>query len=287
MVTILDTISKTKNETLKTTGAPIKFVIFSSYGNDSIALIKWASEQQLDGVAVVFTDTQWMSDGWPERVEKAEAWVRSLGFTPYRTTSIGFRQLARDKKGFPTQRYQWCSYVLKIQPGMRWLAEHDPEARAVCLVGVRREESQDRKNFPAYLVKSENHGGRTMIAPFADLTEAERNLLIEKADWQVLPHRSRECRCINSNRNDMKNFTESDWQEIAAIEAEVGKNMFRPQRHMGATGALEVKKWALSPRGKYVAPEKMDDAVELEDAPEEEDFLGVRGSCDTFGECGS
>jgi 3'-phosphoadenosine 5'-phosphosulfate sulfotransferase (PAPS reductase)/FAD synthetase len=265
---------------------PIRFVIFVSYGNDSIALIQWAYENQIEGVAVVFTDTGWMADGWEERVEKGEEWVRSLGFTPYRTSSIGFRQLARDKKGFPTQRYQWCSYILKIEPGQRWLEEFDPDCRAICLVGVRREESQDRAEFPEWIIKSMNHGGRMMVAPFATYSEDARNSLIERAGWEVLPHRSRECRCINSNRKDMQRFTDSDWQAVKEIEQEVGKTMFRPQRHMGAAGADEVRKWANSGRGKYKAPVPMPDAVDLEDAPDEEDMLGNSGKCDTLGGCG-
>lgn len=270
------------------TNQPIRFVIFVSYGNDSIALIQWAHEQGIEGVAVVFTDTGWMADGWLERVERGEAWVRSLGFTPYRTSSIGFRQLAKDKKGFPTQRYQWCSYILKIEPGQRWLDEHDPDARAICLVGVRREESPDRADFPEWLVKSMNHGGRMLLAPFATFSEAERNALIERAGWEVLPHRSRECRCINSNRNDMRRFTDADWQAVKDIEQEVGKTMFRPQRHMGAVGADEVRKWANSPRGAYRPPVPMPNAVELEDAPVDADLFGGAGTnCDTFGGCGS
>lgn len=268
------------------TNQPIRFVVFVSYGNDSIALVQWAHENELEGVAVVFTDTGWMADGWAERVEKGEAWVRSLGFTPYRTSSIGFRQLARDKKGFPTQKFQWCSFILKIEPGQRWLAENDPDCRAVCLVGVRRNESQDRADFPEWLIKSMNHGGRMMVAPFATFSEVERNALIQRAGWEVLPHRSRECRCINSNRNDMKRFTDNDWQAVAEIEQEVGKPMFRPKRHMGAVGAAEVRKWANSPRGNYQPPEPMPDAVDLEDAPDEEDLFGTSGKCDTFGGCG-
>lgn len=263
---------------------PVRFVIFVSYGNDSIALIQWAREQELTGVAVVFTDTGWMADGWLERVDRCENWVRSIGFTPYRTHSIGFRELARRKKGFPTQRFQWCSYILKIEPGQRWLEEHDPDARAVCLVGVRREESQDRANFPEYLLNSANHGGRVLVAPFAHFTAEQRDELIRRAWFEVLPHRSRECRCINSNRSDMRRFTDADWQAVAGIEQEIGKPMYRPQRHMGAVGANEVRKWANSPRGQYRPPEPVADAVELEDAPDEEDFFG--GSCDTFGGCG-
>lgn len=270
------------------TNAAIRFVIFVSYGNDSIALLQWAKEQELEGVAVVFTDTGWAADGWMERVDLAEEWVRRNGFTPYRTSSIGFRQLARDKKGIPTQQFQWCSFILKIEPGRRWLEENDPDCRAVCLIGVRREESPDRADFPEWLIKSANHGGRMMVAPFATFTADQRDALILRAGFEILPHRSRECRCINSNHRDMQRFTDADWRAIAEVENEVGKTFFRPRRHMGAKGADQVREWANSPRGKYRPPEAMPDAVEPEDAPPEEDFLGVRaGKCDTFGGCGS
>lgn len=270
------------------TNTPIRFVIFVSYGNDSIALLQWAREQELEGVAVVFTDTGWAADGWMERVEKAEAWVRRVGFTPYRTSSIGFRQLARDKKGIPTQQFQWCSFILKIEPGRRWLQKNDPDCRAICLIGVRREESPDRADFPEWLIKSANHGGRMMVAPFATFAAEQRDALILRAGFDVLPHRSRECRCINSNRNDMRRFTDADWQAVAQVEDEVGKTFFRPKRHMGAKGAAQVREWANSQYGKYRPPEPMPGALEPEDAPPDEDFLGMRsGKCDTFGGCGS
>jgi hypothetical protein len=259
---------------------PIRFVIFSSYGNDSCALIQWAHENDLKGVAVVYTDTKWSADGWSKRVLQMELWCRRLGFMTFRMTSIGFKELARQKKGFPTQRYQWCSYVLKILPGQTWLAENDPHCNAICLVGVRREESQERANFPEYLINSANHGGRVMVAPFATWTEEERNGLLRRARIEPLPHRSRECKCINSNRVDLKRFTLADVAEIAAIESEIGKPMYRPQRHMGARGVAEVIKWAHSDRGKYVPPSVPVRALEdsdLDDNLPDENMLG----CDT------
>lgn len=246
-----------------------RFVIFTSYGNDSAALIQWAHEQELTDVAVVYSDTKWGTADWRTRVDIAECWVLGLGFRPFRTTSIGFAELARQKKGFPTQRYQWCSYVLKIEPGARWLAEHDPEKRAVCLVGVRREESRDRENFPRFLVNSANHGGRTMIAPLADYTETDRDVLLQRANIEVLPHRSRECKCINARKADIQRFTPDDIADIKALETEIGRPLYRPHRHLGATGIDEMVKWAASERGGYMPPER------------EEDILG----CDTFGAC--
>lgn len=110
-------------------------------------------------------------------------------------------------------------------------------------------------------------------APFVDFDAERRNALIVKAGFEVLPHRSRECKCINSKRADMRRFTDADWQEIEAAEAEIGKTMFRPHRHMGAKGAAEVRRWANSEHGKYSA-----------DAPAEENLLEC---VDTFGGCGS
>lgn len=240
--------------------APVRYVIFSSYGNDSCALIQWAHEWHLEGVAVVYSDTGWATADWAQRVEEKEAWARSLGFQTFRTKSIGFADLARQKKSFPKQLYQWCSGVLKIEPGREWLAEHDPECRAVCIVGVRRAEAKhskdDRASFPAFLARSEAHGGRCMLAPFAEYDEAARNVFLARAGIPVLPHRSRECRCINANKSDVARYGEADIAAIEALEAEIGQPLYRPARCMGAKGIREVVKWSKTPRGQYEPPEE-------------------------------
>ena len=50
----------------------------------------------------------------------------------------------------------------------------------------------------------------------------------------------------------MRRFAPADIAEIKDAEAEVGRNMFRPHRHMGAKGIEEVMRWAHSDRGKFV-----------------------------------
>lgn len=260
---------------------PPRFIIFASYGNDSVALIQWAYESELEDVLVVYSDTKWSSPDWQRRVDRMERWVHRLGFSASRTTSIGFVELARRKKAFPTQRYQWCSYILKIEPAMRWLEEHDPERRAVCLVGVRREESQDRQSFPEYLIRSGNHGDRVMIAPLAQMDEAGRDALLRRAGVEPLPHRSMECSpCINSNKADLRALTEDSIRQVEQLERDMDnefgltkngnpRTFFRPHRHGGAVGIREVVKWAHSDRGKY------------QPSDPEEDL----GGCDT-GFCG-
>jgi len=244
----------------------MRFVIFTSYGNDSCALIQWCHEQQLTDIACVYSDTGWAAGWWMQRVERMERWVAGLGFTHHRTESIGFVGLARQKKAFPSNRYQWCSGILKIEPGERWLEQNDPDKRAVCLVGVRREESEDRSEFPRFLASSPSHGGRVMLAPCADWTEETRNVFLERANIVPLKHRSMECSpCINASRGDLIVAAQDEERiaEIEALEIELGLGgeltangktkgaMFRPSNKMGATGIREVVEWAKSGRGGY------------------------------------
>lgn len=239
----------------------IQYVLFASYGNDSIALMQWAKEntQPFGQVVTLFSDTGWMAPWWAGRIEHAEAVSRRYGFLPLRTASIGLESLVKKKKGWPRQGMQFCTEELKITPALRWLDTHDPYCLATCLVGVRREESANRADFPKYDPLSVRHGGRIMEAPLADYGEMQRNALIERAGFRVLPHRSKECfPCINDNRSDLQLLDEEAIAKVERIEAEMGvtskgkpRTMFRPYRHMGATGIREIVRWANSARGQF------------------------------------
>lgn len=254
-------------------------VIFASYGNDSVALVQWAHEARLRNVYVLYSNTGWAAKWWPERVKKMESWAASLGFTPVRTTSEGMENLVFRKKGWPRQGMQFCTTELKILPAMAWLDKHDPCGLATCMVGVRREESKERSRFPEYLEMSANHGDRALRAPLVDHTEADRNALLARAGVEPLPHRSKECfPCINANRRDLLLLAkdQSRIDKIADIEKRLGvtrngkpRTMFRPYRHMGATGIKEIVRWAESARGKFT----LDDGT-------------GGGNCDT-GMCGT
>ena len=66
----------------------------------------------------------------------------------------------------------------------------------------------------------------------------------------------------------MRRFAEADILEIEDAEAEIGRPLFRPHRHMGAVGIREVIRWAHSPRGKYSSE------------PEEDMFSCPAGWCE-------
>jgi 3'-phosphoadenosine 5'-phosphosulfate sulfotransferase (PAPS reductase)/FAD synthetase len=231
------------------------FVLFTSWGNDSIAAAQLMHEYGLPRhrrCVALFSDTGWAEPAWLDRVAAAEAWAQSLGFATHRTQSVGFAELARKRKTFPRGLMQFCTGELKIEPAKRWLEHHDPERIAVAVNGVRRAESQRRAQTPVFVPVSDSHGGRSLWSPLAEFSDEDRNALIARTPFELLPHRSLECSpCIFSSRADLRNVSEERVAEIEQLESEIGRVMFRPKAYAGAEGVREVIRWAQSDRGKY------------------------------------
>lgn len=242
------------------TGVPtMKYVISSSFGNDSVALMKWASLARLDNVEIVFCDTGWGSPEWNKRVDEMEQIAKlELGYETTRVYPVmGFEELIRHKKGFPGQKYQWCSLHLKITPFLEYMDIIDPDCEATIMIGKRRAESANRAETPEFINNSEYHGDRTVWHPLYKHSDQERDALLEEINVAPLPHRSMECYpCVNANRTDMRTVDENRIVRIEALEAAVDNTMYRPYRHMGAKGIREVMRWAHSERGKFEAEEE-------------------------------
>ena len=219
-------------------------IISSSYGNDSVALIQWAIEQGLPDVYVVYCDTGWAAPGWDDRVSECENWVREIGFIHIRVKSMGMEELVLMKKGFPANQYQFCTAHLKGIPFLTWIDEIDPQRRAMVMVGKRRAESRARAETPMYVYASEPHGERLLYHPLYMHTNEDRDALVRRAGFEILPHRSQECSpCVNANRADFKLMTTEQIERVCALEVELGKPMFRPKR-FGAIGIHGVIAWA-------------------------------------------
>lgn len=220
------------------------FVLSSSYGNDSIALIQWASDQGIKDLIVAYCDTGWSTPWWGERVRQGEALAKSYGFDVARIQSIGMQQLVRDRKGFPGNGMQFCTSELKIFPFIEWIDKADPGRNAVVMIGKRRAESPNRSQTPEYIESSEIHGGRKVWHPLYLHTDEERNALVAKTGMKLLAHRSLECNpCVNANREDFLRLSAGEIERVNDLECEVGKPMFRPKR-FNAMGIHGVIVWA-------------------------------------------
>lgn len=229
------------------------YIIFASYGNDSIALMQFAHEKNLKNVAVIYSDTGWSSPLWHERICCGEELAEYYGFTPIRIKSEGMEALVKRKKGWPMGGgAAFCTAELKVKPAAFWLDQVDPNGDATCMVGVRREESANRAQHPEWVDSSDNHGGRELWSPLVRHKEKERNELIARAGFDVLAHRSSECfPCVHANISDLRQLDEESIARVERIEKEMGINskgnprvLFRPKRHKGATGIREVIAWA-------------------------------------------
>jgi len=253
-------------------------VIFSSMGNDSIALIAHARDLRLKDVHVCYSDTGWAHTDWQDRVDECAQWVRQMGMEFHTTQSEGMEVLVKRKKAWPRNGLQFCTEELKINPAKNLLEKIDPEKKALCLTGKRRAESRERSNTPEFVYDSAAHWGRTVWNPLYLHSDEQRNDLIKSAGFKPLPYKSRECwPCINSKRMQLRDLAQDEAriQEIERIENEMGispktgkpKTMFRPYRHMGATGIREVIKWALAEKGKY----GKNDTLDLFDDGQEQD----------------
>lgn len=229
------------------------YVISTSCGNDSVATQEWARQNKLQPVTVAYIGTQWAKADWESRVLKCEAWAKSIGFDFVRIQgNLGFEDLIKHKKGFPNQRYQWCSGHLKGIPFLEWIDGFDPECKATIIIGKRREESRERENTPEFVESSEYHGGRRVWHPLYLHTSLMRDALLADAGFEPLPYRSQECSpCVNANRSDFLALGEEEIARVEALEKSVGKTMFRPKRHMGAVGIRQVVEWARAGKGKF------------------------------------
>ncbi len=147
-----------------------------------------------------------------------------------------------------------------MKPALEWLDKVDPDREAICVIGVRREESRRRAQFPEWTEESEKHGGRDLWAPLVRVREKERDALVRRAGLEILPHRSMECYpCVNANRQDFLLLDEARIAEIEKLEQSMGhtskgkpRYMFRPGRFAGRPeGIREVIEWARSKRGEY------------------------------------
>lgn len=223
------------------------FVISSSAGNDSLAMIQWAHENDLCNrgqVHVVFSDTGWAAPGWLTRVSRIHAYAESLGMHTHMIQSIGMQELVRIKDGFPGNAQQFCTAHLKGIPFLQWIDEVDPFLVGTVMVGKRRVESEKRKDTPEFIYDSDFHGGRTLWHPLFLHTDEERDALIHRAGFVPLPHRSLECNpCVNANRADFLRLTPGEIERVNDLEVEIGRPMFRPKR-FGAMGIHGVIVWA-------------------------------------------
>lgn len=220
------------------------FILPCNYGNESIGLIQWSANASLKNVYCVSIDTGWAAPEWNERVQKAEAWVHSLGFIPIRLKpKRDFAALMQEQKKFPTRQFQWCASFLKGLPLLEWLDfDLDPERRAQIVLAHRRASSRAKFNLAEWIEDSEHYNGRSVWHPLYLASHAEMKTLIKQAGFPLLAHRSLECDpCVNSNLADVLRMDLSVIERAAHLEQTLNSRLLDPDLYRGEIDLLHLR----------------------------------------------
>lgn len=239
----------------------MKYIVTSSFGNDSIALIQYMHENHKGDFIVLYNDTGWARKDWPLRVASASKTCFEMGVQVHITKSIGMEGVVRKNKGWPmpASSMQWCTQHLKEKPSNEFYAKHDPDCDLIIVTGRRRAESQNRKSLPLHQPESLKHGGRDVYNPLVNFDEEERDVYIRRFGLEPLPHQSMECYpCVCANKKDLAAMPLDDERInlIEKIEIELGftrnekpRVMFRPYRVGGGVGIRQAVAWGRGERG--------------------------------------
>ena len=221
------------------------YVIFGNYGNETVALMQWAHEQQLAPLTVVHIETGWAAAGWEARVAQGQAYAEQCGFSAVSLAAKkNFRQIMKQQNNFPTTKFQWCAGFLKGLAFLDWLDKVDPAATATILIAQRRALSRAQANMPEFVAESGHYGDRKVWYPLFDTSHQKRDQLLERAGFPLLPHRSLECDpCVNNTATDFMRLQNIDIEKTATLEHALEKFMFAPSSYGDSQGIQQVVAW--------------------------------------------
>ncbi|TNF65569.1 MAG: hypothetical protein EP298_11500 [Gammaproteobacteria bacterium] len=217
-------------------------VIIANFGDDSIALIQWASKQNLSNLQVLYVDTGWAASNWHQRISLVQNWLNRLEIPLHiLKANAGFETLVKDRKQFPSIRFQWCPGLLKGIPILNWLEENDEDESSIILLPHRRSMSQSQAMLEEYVYESEHYDDRVIWQPLFQHSQSERDYLINETSIPLLNHRSLECQpCIFSTKKDLINLEHQDIQKVKTLEDKIQQRMFNPNDYQGAQSINEV-----------------------------------------------
>lgn len=209
----------------------MNLVIRSNYGDDSIALIEFIRQKQADNpsfkeIYVVYINTGWAAAGWEQRVQQGEAFVQSCGFKPIQLTpKATFAAIVRERKSFPSKKFQWCAGFLKGLPLLEWLDENDLQVQ--WRIALAKRQALYRQPLTETIEACSYHGERTVWHPILSLADSARDHLLQQAGFSPLHHRSLECQpCVNSRREELISLSPADKAKSLQLEQALQKPLF-------------------------------------------------------------
>lgn len=203
-------------------------IIRTNYGDESIALVQWLFESniktQFTSITVVYIETGWQAEQWNERVHLGELHARKSGFEIARIQApISLPNAVHSRGSFPSEKFQWCTSLLKGLPFNDWLDTFDLRGEAVIMIAKRKAATLAHDTLKEWIESCEFHQGRTVWHPLINIETEERDALLSRAGFTPLGHRSLECQpCIHSSSKEIAQMSENDRHKLKLLEEKVG-----------------------------------------------------------------
>lgn len=203
------------------------YILFGNYGNNTIALIQWCIEKNIQQLTVVSVDTGFAEPAWLIRIKEAEQYCLAHGFKVERLKALeSFQDCVRQRGQFPSQKFQWCAGLLKGVTLLDWLDVVDIRMQYTIMLAKRKNTALGIP-LSEWIERSEHYGERRVWHPLFDCAEAEYHRLIQSAGFDILPHQSMECApCIHASDADFARLSQSAIARTDALEKEIGQPMF-------------------------------------------------------------
>lgn len=124
----------------------MKILIFYSGGKDSQACLIWACKKYgVDNCEAVFLDTGWENLLTYEHIKTTtdQLGVKLVTLKPKKY--LGFIDLVKLRKTFPSTKRRFCTEELKIKPAIDYVLGH--KENLIIIEGIRKDESDSRSKM--------------------------------------------------------------------------------------------------------------------------------------------
>lgn len=169
---------------------------------------------------------------------------------------LSFVRMIELKKRPPSRKVQFCTEILKLRPQKRWIEENLKGEDYCRYTGVRRDESQSRKD--ALSEEWDSYFDCPLYRPIVDWTKEQCFDYVKEHGEQFNPlyklgfGRVGCAPCINASREDIRNWVIRFPEMIDKIrgwEQQADMTFFSPMRPGVINNIDEVVAWAMAARG--------------------------------------
>jgi len=206
----------------------MQHIIIGNFGNHSLAVMQMLIEKDLPALHFICVNTGWAAASWDKRVLACSDYARSRGVAVHLLhAQASFSEMVKDRKQFPSQKFQWCASFLKGLTILNFLDEFDPSCEALIVSGKRRCDSRRYANLQEFEKGDDLYQGRTVWHPLWQTDNHEFAELIKRTGYNLLPHQSLECNpCIHTPTAKLAFLDGQSITRLEALEQAVGQSMY-------------------------------------------------------------